>query len=137
MPAVFDSLVYHSGLTPHKAWRVAYIVPFIVISVFAMGILFTCDDTPTGKWSERGNFKPESTFENNTQDEVSPCETPSSISDFDEKNVQQNSDVESQSDGNTTYVDITQSEVVVAPTFREVLHVVTSPATLTLAGLYA
>ncbi|PKY08838.1 nitrate transporter [Aspergillus campestris IBT 28561] len=53
MPAVFDSLVQSRGLSPHQAWRVAYIVPFIIIVVVALGMLLTCDDTPTGKWSER------------------------------------------------------------------------------------
>ncbi|KAL2813709.1 major facilitator superfamily domain-containing protein [Aspergillus granulosus] len=53
MPAIFDSLVKEQGLAPHKAWRVAYVVPFILIVVAALGMLFTCEDTPTGKWSER------------------------------------------------------------------------------------
>jgi NNP family nitrate/nitrite transporter-like MFS transporter len=37
----------------HKVWRVAYVVPFIIITVAALGMLFFCDDTPTGNWSDR------------------------------------------------------------------------------------
>src|SRR5438876_8538741 len=54
MPAIYDSLVHSQHLTPHKAWRVAFIVPFILITVTAITILLVCPDTPTGKWSERG-----------------------------------------------------------------------------------
>ncbi|ODM16746.1 Nitrate transporter [Aspergillus cristatus] len=53
MPAVYDSLVHSQGLAPHEAWRVAYVIPFIIIVALALAMLFTCDDTPMGKWSER------------------------------------------------------------------------------------
>ena len=53
MPAIFDSLIAHNGLSFHVAWRVAFIVPFIVIVVTAVAMLLLCPDTPTGKWSER------------------------------------------------------------------------------------
>lgn len=56
MPAIFDSLVHKGGLTPHKAWRVAFIVPFILIVVFALGMIFLCEDTPTGPWANRHNM---------------------------------------------------------------------------------
>ena len=47
------ALVHDRGLTPHVAWRVAFIVPFILIVSTAVGMIFLCPDTPTGKWSER------------------------------------------------------------------------------------
>lgn len=53
MPAIFDSLVKHQHLTPHTAWRVAFIVPFILIIFTAMIIIFFCPDAPSGKWSTR------------------------------------------------------------------------------------
>ncbi|KAJ5097201.1 Major facilitator superfamily domain general substrate transporter [Penicillium angulare] len=53
MPAIYDSLITSRGLSSHKAWRVAYVVPFIIITVVALGMLVLCEDTPTGKWSER------------------------------------------------------------------------------------
>lgn len=56
MPAVFDSLVHNMGLTPHVAWRVSFIVPFILITATALGMLFLCEDTPTGRWADRHNI---------------------------------------------------------------------------------
>lgn len=52
MPAIYDSLV-RDGLPPHKAWRVAFVVPGILIVSAAIGILICSPDCPTGKWSER------------------------------------------------------------------------------------
>ena len=53
MPAIFDSLVQRQGLTPHTAWRVAFVVPFIMIAGTAVVIIIACPDAPTGKWSSR------------------------------------------------------------------------------------
>ena len=53
MPAIFDSLMAHQHLSAHVAWRVSFIVLFIIITVTAIAMLLVCDDTPTGKWSER------------------------------------------------------------------------------------
>lgn len=53
MPAIFNSLVQRQGLTEHVAWRVSFVVPFILITATAVLMLLTCPDTPTGKWSSR------------------------------------------------------------------------------------
>ena len=53
MPAIFDSLVSRQNLTPHVAWRVAFVVPFILITFSALVMILTCPDTPTGPWSSR------------------------------------------------------------------------------------
>ena len=53
MPAIFDSLVHHQHLTPHTAWRVTFVVPFILIAVTAILLIITCPDAPTGRWSSR------------------------------------------------------------------------------------
>ena len=53
MPAIFDSLVSRQGLSDHAAWRVAFVVPFILIITTALIIIFLCPDTPTGPWSSR------------------------------------------------------------------------------------
>lgn len=58
MPAIYDFLVHSQGLTPHRAWRVAYVVPFIIIVELALSMLFLCDDTPTGRWSQRRGSNP-------------------------------------------------------------------------------
>lgn len=55
MPAIFDSLVMNQGLAPRVAWRVSFVVPFILITSIALGMIFFCDDTPTGKWADRHN----------------------------------------------------------------------------------
>ncbi|ETN45069.1 uncharacterized protein HMPREF1541_09945 [Cyphellophora europaea CBS 101466] len=55
MPLIYDSLKEDSGLTSPQAWRVAFIVPFILITATCLGMFFFCQDTPTGKWSERHN----------------------------------------------------------------------------------
>jgi NNP family nitrate/nitrite transporter-like MFS transporter len=141
MPAVFDSLVQHSGLAPHKAWRVAYIVPFIIIVVVALGMLFTCDDTPTGKWSDRAMPMAGGSSDSSIRGEI---DTPSSVSiakdinniNVNEKHPQTISDIESQSDG-TTYLDLVKSEFIVPPTTKEIMHVVLSPQTFALFGVYA
>ena len=53
MPAIFDSLVQHQHLTPHTAWRVAFVVPFVLIAVTALLVIVVCPDAPTGQWSSR------------------------------------------------------------------------------------
>ncbi|KAG8533816.1 uncharacterized protein KY384_001557 [Bacidia gigantensis] len=54
MPAIFDSLVQHQGLTDHVAWRVTFVIPFILITTTAILMILTCPDTPTGgSWSSR------------------------------------------------------------------------------------
>lgn len=53
MPLIYDSLKEDQDLPSSKAWRVAFIVPFILITATALGMLFFCHDTPTGRWSDR------------------------------------------------------------------------------------
>lgn len=57
MPAIFDLLVQHQHLTPHKAWRVTFIVPVVLIVMTALFIVVACPDTPTGQWSSRAYDK--------------------------------------------------------------------------------
>ena len=64
MPAIFDSLVSNSGFKPHVAWRVAFVVPFILITSTSVGMLLFSEDTPTSKWADRAiaveqNLKPQ------------------------------------------------------------------------------
>lgn len=53
MPAILNSLIRQQRLTPHVAWRVAFVVPFILITCTAVIMILTCPDTPTGSWSSR------------------------------------------------------------------------------------
>lgn len=52
MPAVYKALV-SDGLASHKAWRVSFVVPGILIVFVAICLVTLCEDTPTGKWNER------------------------------------------------------------------------------------
>lgn len=129
MPAVFDSLVHSNNLTPKVAWRVAYIVPFVLITATALGMLLLCEDTPTGKWSDRhlaASSEPASP--------PSESSVPSSSNERGE-NGTKTPDVESVSNGNLAAV--ARGEVVVAPTLRSGLSVIFSPHSLALAIPYA
>lgn len=148
MPAVFDSLVHQQGLTPHKAWRVAYIVPFIIITAVALGMLFTCEDTPTGKWSERNKWMEQQHSECapvkheivdtksgiRANDSSSP---PSESSSVLEKKLPRPQDTIADQEAQTSEGDSAYAEVVVAPTTKETLRVIFSLATLSVATAYA
>lgn len=53
MPAIFDSLVDNHGLDSSVAWRVTFIVPFILIIATTVMMIVFCPDTPFGSWSAR------------------------------------------------------------------------------------
>jgi MFS transporter, NNP family, nitrate/nitrite transporter len=150
MPAVFDSLVQDRGLTAHKAWRVAYIVPFIIIVAVALGMLFTCDDTPTGKWSERAPLIIEGTrFVDQTEGGKEGQTSTEGIltsrskakedkeANYNEANkTPLGSNLDAQLEDRKVVDDI-KGEVIVPPTLKEVLYVVSSMSTLALAAQYA
>lgn len=126
MPAFFNSLV-SQGLTPQKAWRVAYIVPFIIIATVALGMLFTCEDTPTGKWFERmlpvneGSPR-EGSVEVQSEINVASKSVFKDAKDIEAKPIQP---------------EIIEGEIVMPPSSKEFLFVVSRGATLSLAALYA
>ncbi|KAJ5752886.1 hypothetical protein N7520_009803 [Penicillium odoratum] len=146
MPAIYDSLVTSQGLTPHKAWRVAYIVPFIIITAVALGMLFLCDDTPTGKWSERRLWAKEMSPSTNLTDvnivdlksgSSSPAllhNTTTTI-DIEKKGVQspQSPDQNPSSMGQIS----PEQEIVIPPSRREALSVAFSLSTMGVAIPYA
>ncbi|KAJ9201626.1 hypothetical protein DTO164E3_3519 [Paecilomyces variotii] len=148
MPAVFDSLVHQRGLAPHKAWRVAYIVPFIIITAIALCMLFLCEDTPTGKWSERHKWM-EQQHPDNTPAEQEIVDTKSGVRSNDlsspasesssviEKKSPRPQDAMADQEAQTAEGDSTYAEVVVAPTTKEALRVIFSLATLSVATAYA
>ena len=134
MPAVFDSLVHSQNLKPHVAWRVSYIVPFILIATTALGMLFLCDDTPTGKWADRHHNA------GVASGMMTPPAAESDSVSADEKKKGQGEDGKAQdveSVANGSVVGVTQGEVVVAPTLRDGLAVIMSPHSLALAIPYA
>ena len=53
MPAIFDSLVHKRNLSESAAWRVSFVVPFVLITFTAVIMILACPDSPTGSWSSR------------------------------------------------------------------------------------
>lgn len=142
MPALFDSLVHSRGLTPHVAWRVSFIVPFILITATAIGILLLTEDTPTGSWADRHNAVPTAhtgTIVSATGGLADKPSTVGSISSNDEKKgttkpVDEETGDENQ--GEVQIIDEVQHEVVQKPTFKEALAVLCSLQTLMLCSGY-
>lgn len=140
MPAIFDSLVHKRHLKPHVAWRVSFIVPFILITTTAIAMLFLTDDTPTGKWADRAKAVPEahsnSTIVATTGDLTQLPAGTGSISSSDEKKAPiPQADVET-SAGEVQIIDEVQHEVVVNPTTKEAFKVLFSLQTVTLMAAY-
>lgn len=134
MPAIFDSLVKNQHLTAHVAWRVAFVVPFIIITTIALAILFTAEDTPTGSWATRNQVIDAATL-------PSPSASTPDLS-IDGKSSEKtdptkSEKVDSEAHNALTLIDTARGEVVVAPTIKEAMGVVFSLQTLALAAPYA
>ena len=154
MPAIFDSLVKNQHMTAHKAWRVAFIVPFIIIVAVAITLLFVCPDTPTGKWSERHLAAQQNLTEHGVTGNVvevpgeinavksSSPESGSPVRDHDTKleydatgDRKGGFDNEAQI-GEQQMLDVARGEIVRKPSFREAMPVVFSLQTLVTCGCY-
>ena len=154
MPAIFDSLVQSRGMTPHKAWRVAFVVPFIVIVCTAITFLLVCPDTPTGPWSQRHLAAQQQLAEHGITGDV--VEVPGEITEkkevspgsgsstppqkdskmvFDAKRTGSVDDGEAQI-GEQQMLDVARGEIVQKPSFKEAMPVVFSLQTLVTAGCY-
>lgn len=145
MPAIYDSLKNDQGLTSHVAWRVSFIVPFILITAVASGLLLLTDDTPTGKWEDRAAAVAAPSHHAHSTVVTTggvltdkPATAAGSISSSDEEKKRHpapNADVESGS-GEVQIIDEFQHEVVVKPTLKEGLKVMCSLQTLMLCAGY-
>ncbi|OAP65212.1 hypothetical protein AYL99_01184 [Fonsecaea erecta] len=155
MPSIYDSLL-SNGLTPHTAWRVAFVVPGIVIVAVASGLLLLCQDTPTGKWSERHRAAEFHLAAHGVQTtivdrpSVSIADKPASASSgtfsppagekvqYDasaERKVSVYADHEAQMT-EQQMLDTARGEIVVKPTPKEVAAAMFSPQTLVVALCY-
>ncbi|KAL2868794.1 MFS transporter [Aspergillus lucknowensis] len=133
MPAIYDSLVHGRGLTPHKAWRVAYIVPFIIIVSIALAMLFTCPDTPTGSWADRGS----NIVDLNGSTTASGSSANSVNIPKDEKNGVRTPDViDTEAQVRPGQIDSADA-VIVAPTAKRYVSVALDPSSLAVAFPYA
>ncbi|KAF2204291.1 high affinity nitrate transporter NrtB [Delitschia confertaspora ATCC 74209] len=144
MPAIFDSLVHRSGLTPHVAWRVSFIVPFILITATAISMLLLTQDTPTGRWADRGLAVSapghSATIVSTVGGITEKPSTHGSSTSIDEKKTDTkvptaDADIETAT-GEVQIVDEYQHETIQSPTFKEALPVIFSLQTLVLASAY-
>jgi NNP family nitrate/nitrite transporter-like MFS transporter len=154
MPAIFDSLMKDQHLSLHVAWRVSFIVPFIIIVVTAIVMVLTCPDTPTGKWSER-----QLAVQHNLQAHGVRAEgivdVPGGITDNkttgspersgDEKRLDEEADLARAKHGSFDHeapmgekdmLDAARGEVIVKPSFKEAMSVIFSPQTAVVALCY-
>jgi len=153
MPAIYDSLVSRQHLTPHVAWRVAFVVPGICITAVALGLLLLCPDTPTGKWNERHlaaeqNLAahgitgvvvdaPSGVMEKKSVDGGSvtpPSDTDTKIQ-YEAGPRKGSYDHEAQM-SEQAMLDTARGEVIAKPTFKEALPVIFSLQTLVTAACY-
>lgn len=154
MPAVFNALV-SDGLSSHTAWRVAYIVPGILIVAVATLLVLLCPDTPTGKWADRiqaaeNNLRQHNvhgtvvdvpgqvTDERPSSDKSGTNSPPSGLVE-DEKRLDNKrgtfDDNEAQM-GEQQMLDTARGEVVVKPSWKTVAQTIGSPQTLVLGACY-
>lgn len=153
MPAIFDSLVAKQGLSAHVAWKVAFIVPFILITATAISMLFICDDCPTGKWSERHLYAQQNLQSHRVvvpgsitdKGAKSGTSTPTSTTNMDEKRLEEergiatakhvSHDREAQLPAEDMLA-IARGEVVQKPSFKEAMDVILTPQTFMIALCY-
>lgn len=138
MPAIFDSLVSKRGMSEDKAWRVTFIVPFILITLTAIGLLLLTDDTPTGKWSDRAVVvkAPGGQIVSATGGITDKPAVAESLSSSDEKKAPaQAGDIENGT-GEVQILDEVQHEVIQKPTGKEAAKVIFSLQSLTLCACY-
>ncbi|KAF2634760.1 nitrate transporter-like protein [Massarina eburnea CBS 473.64] len=142
MPAIYDSLIYRRGLAPHVAWRVSFIVPFILITAVAISMLLLTEDTPTGKWSDRAKVFPagshtDSTIVATIGTLTEKGSATASISSKDDKRVVSPQVGVEAATGEVQIFDEVQHEVIVKPSPKEAFKVLCSLQTITLLAAYA
>ncbi|SMY29060.1 unnamed protein product [Zymoseptoria tritici ST99CH_1A5] len=159
MPAIFNSLVKDQGLTAHVAWRVTFVVPGIIIAAVALALLLLCQDTPTGKWSDRHQIVessslrqhglqgaivdiPGSVSEEKEKDQrpASSSASSSKVLDEEEKKLDATrgptfADNEAQL-GSAQMLDTARGEVIQSPSFTTILKLSISPQVLVLGIAY-
>ncbi|KAF4630538.1 hypothetical protein G7Y89_g7602 [Cudoniella acicularis] len=155
MPAIYDSLRQKQNLSVHVAWRVSFVVPFILITAVAIGLFVLCDDTPTGKWSERQLAVQQNLQAHGVRAEglvavpggitdrkEGGVSTPTSGS---EKRIDEEADLAKAKHGSFDHeatmgenqmLETAQGEVVVKPSFSEAMKVILSPQTAVVAAAY-
>lgn len=140
MPAIVESLIMNRGLTAHVAWRVSFIVPFILIIITAIAMLILCPDTPTGKWSQRDlaiqhNLQSQDTDTHSDEKTASipglitdPTSTSSSNSiNSNKKRIEGETQAQAR---------IIRGEIIQKPSFKDAINITFNPQTLLVASCY-
>lgn len=154
MPAIFDSLVHNQHLTAHVAWRVAFVVPGICITVVAIAMLLLCDDTPTGKWADRHMAAQRNLAAHGIQETIvdapkgimskendgeSGSTTPPALDEKDfeagERRPSKIAENEAHLSGQQM-IDTARGEVVVKPSFKEIAKIIATPQVLVCGLAY-
>jgi NNP family nitrate/nitrite transporter-like MFS transporter len=143
MPAIYNSLV-RDGLTKHKAWRVSFIVPGILIVSTAILLLVLCPDCPTGEWSKRQSAVDANLREQGTVIAI-PSEVNYTASFHNGSNARTNiQEKEKKAANHPAEVHISagqmteaaKGEVIQKPTFREATRVIFTLQTLVTCACY-
>ena len=151
MPAVYYALV-GDGLKSHVAWRVAFVVPGILIVTVAILLVVLCPDTPTGKWADRNQAAENALRQHGvsgavvdipgqvteTHKAASGTESPSALSD-EEKKLDNTRGVFGDHEmqlGEQQMLDTARGEIVQKPSFKEMIRVIVSPQTLVTGACY-
>lgn len=146
MPAVFDSFVHDEGLTPHKAWRVTFVVPLVCLIACGLGMILLCPESPLGSWNERSQRIQENLAAHGivggeivdvpgTAAERAPSDEEKGSRSGSDKNVQV-FDKEA-TISRTEALETAQGETIVKPTLKEALPVFFSLQTLFHVITYA
>lgn len=154
MPAVFDSF-RRMGHAPGVAWRLTFIVPLICIIACGISLILCCEDTPTGKWSERHlhireNLRHQGVGEKSEPESAVVVDVPGGIADpataaaasIDEEKNSTSSRKHRADDvevdlSRTEMVETAEGETIVKPSVKESLRVAASPQTFFHVLTYA
>lgn len=156
MPTIFDSLVHQQHLTPHVAWRVAFVVPGICITVVAVLMLLLCDDTPTGKWADRHLASQRNLQAHGIQETIVDAPTGVMSKDAEGSNGSRSSSPPAEGEkvlmagerrpskfadheaqmSDQAMIDTARGEIVVKPTLGEMAKIIISPQTLVCGAGY-
>ncbi|TKA80784.1 hypothetical protein B0A49_01932 [Cryomyces minteri] len=150
MPAIYNSLV-KDGLAPHKAWRVAFIVPGLMIVFVAITMLLFTPDCPSGRWADRSQIAENALRQHviegtvvdvpgvlQSEPKKSGTESPSALSD-EEKKLDNTrgifADNEAQM-GEQQMIDTARGEIIQKPSVKEGMRVIFSAPTFVTGALY-
>jgi len=148
MPAIYNSLRSY-GLSKHKAWRVSFVVPGILIVSTALLLLLLCSDCPTGKWSEREAAAEDNLHKHGISDTIAavPGEVNRSNDHHNKSmastdiNEKEKKEADHYAD-NEAHIPVEQmieaakGEVIQKPTFREAANVILTLQTLVTSACY-